>query len=211
MPINRAVLAMAALSLLLVACSGGSNATPPPTKPAAAAPTIPAAPRSSPTPQAIATAASPAVDALMTSPCGLLSDAALAPLGGPVAPGIATPPSASSGITSAECRWNLPGDGYVRAVIFISGAGYTGPADYMKQSLYRVADSTKASPQDVSGIGDYAGYEIPPQLSEPLSQNFVAQKGNVGLLVMFSGPPTATWPTADQLQALGTAAAARIF
>ena len=151
----------------------------------------------------------------------MLSDADIAPIGTPVAPGATVgKPSASGavtpevitrdGIATSRCRWDMPGGAYLEAELYLL-SGYASPQDYAKQSLAHWADVGKAASQAVPGIGDFAGLVVPSQHDTQTVAIFLAQKDTVAISVYFSGPADATWPTAPQLQALGTAAAARVY
>ncbi len=232
MPVRRTILLVAAVAALLAACGGGgsSGGETPGTAPTTAAtrPPIATQPPGTPAPAATAasgtpapTTANPVLDALMGAPCDLLTDADIAPVGKPAGPGVivgkpgenkaVTPVVITRDrITTSRCRWDMPGNSYLEVELYLL-SGYAGPPDYAKQSLAHWADVGKASSQLIPGIGDFAGVVVPAQHNTQTVAIFLAQKDTVAISVYFSGPADATWPTAPQLQALGTAAAARVY
>ncbi len=228
MPARRPILAVAAFAALIAACGGGSGGGKTPSAPAA--PSAQATRAISPTPAAGTTAApgTPApttagsgLNTLLQAPCGLLTDAEIAPIGKPAGPGVVVgKPGANKavtpvvvtreGIATSRCRWDMPDSSYLEAELYML-SGYSRPHDYAQTSLAHWADVGKATAQPVAGIGDFAGVVVPSQHNTQTVAIFFAQKGDVAISVYFSGPDGAPWPTAAQLQQLGTAAAARIF
>ncbi|TAK55789.1 MAG: hypothetical protein EPO22_14220 [Dehalococcoidia bacterium] len=114
------------------------------------------------------------------------------------------------GIATSRCRWDMPGGAYLEVELYLL-SGYASPQGYAKTSLAHWADVGKAASQPVAGIGDFAGLVIPSTRNTQTVAIFYAQKGDIAMSVFFAGPSDAAWPTAAQLQALGAAAAARIF
>jgi hypothetical protein len=187
--------ATATLAVALVACGGGSGD-------AAGDDATPAPPGSS---------AGPAAAAAIADTCSLLSDADLASLGKPDAPGRPTQAASGGGVTTAVCHWDFSGSGALDLTIYVFSDSYNGAKEFAKAALESAAADAQATLQAVTGVGDYAGFEIPPTPGSTSSANFLAQKGPVAFKLKFAGAANAAWPTGEQLQQLGKAVAAKVF
>jgi hypothetical protein len=222
--------------IVLAACGGGSNGSKtaaPATVPTQASATAaggstPAATKATTQTSATASSGSAAAatkasggragvaDAALANTCAVLSEADLAPLGKVSGPGQQTPPSEGGGVKTALCGWQIKGatlyDGAsVVLTVYVFSDKYSGPKEFAKAALKTSADSAKASVETVSGVGDYAGVEIPPTPAPSVLATFDAQNGSVVVEVTFGGTRTSTWPTSAQLQQVGKAAAAKVF
>jgi hypothetical protein len=231
MNLRTASLTVFATSMIALAACGGSSssktATPATGAATAAGGSTPAATKAAT--QTSATAASgstPAAtkasggatggDAALANTCGVLADADLALLGTISEPGKQTPPSEGGGVKTSSCGWSIKGatiyDGAsVVLTVYVFTDKYSGPKEFAKGALKTSADSSKASVETVSGVGDYAGVEIPPAPSPSTTAEFWAQKGSVAINITFGGTRTSTWPTSAQLQQVGKAVAAKVF
>ncbi len=155
--------------------------------------------------------AGPGAVAAIADTCALLTEADLAPLGKPDAPGRQTQAAVGGGVTTAVCHWDINGNATLDLTVYVFDASYNGSKEFAKPALESAASDAAATVQAVSGVGDYAGFEIPASHGSSSSANFLAQKGTVALKLKFSGASAASWPTGDQLQALGKAVAAKLF
>lgn len=189
-------LTLAASTAALVACGGGSSE----------------AENSGPTAEPPGFSGGPAAAAAIANTCALLTDGDLAPLGKPDTPGRQVQPASGGGVTTAVCHWDLNGNATLDLTVYVFDANYNGSKDFARPALESAASDSAATVQPVAGVGDYAGVAVPESHGSTSSANFLAQKGTVAFKLKFAGSSAAaTWPTADQLQALGKAVAAKVF
>lgn len=187
---------LAASSVALSACGGSSSD----------------AADSGPTAAPPGSSGGPAAVAAIANTCALLTDADLAPLGKLDAPGRQVQPASGGGITTAVCHWDLNANATLDLTVYVFEASYNGSKDFAKPALESAASDSAATVQAVAGVGEYAGLAVPESHGSTSSANFLAQKGTVAFKLKFGASSgAATWPTADQLQALGKAVAAKVF
>lgn len=200
--------------IALAACggdSGGTTATPSNATAPTKAATKPGATAVSGSTQAPAKAGAGGADAALADTCAVLTDADLAPVAKVSGKGQQTPASTGGGVTTAICHWDVGGAASVELTIYVFSAQYAGPKEFAKAALKTSADTAKATAETVSGVGDYAGDEIPPTPGPSVTADFYAQKGSVAIKLSFGGLRTATWPTSAQLQQAGKAAAVKVL
>jgi hypothetical protein len=209
-----ASVALGLTTAVAAACGGGGSPTP--GAPAATS-GVAAHPSLSP---AIATSAGAPPDAqtplprvdldtALAHPCELLGDADFAAIGTPAGPGQPTSGIAGA-FDSSGCSWSLSANGSIELRIYRLG-GTTFQSDFAKSAVEKAAGHASATVEDIAGIGDYAGVEIPPKPTYGLTAEFDAQKDGVIVRLIFRGRTGAPWPTSEQLRHIGTIAAGSLY